>query len=389
MRPGDYNLRHLKALALMVDTGSLSAAARLVNLTQPAITQGLAKLEQNAGLPLFERGPTGMTPTEAGAVLARRATAALSFIASQRVTAAQMRAFLALANHGSYAAAAMATGLREASLHRAVADLSLSVGQDLVERRGRGVTLTRRGQLLARRFKLAQVELRSAAAELSSLTGREVDQITVGAMPLCRARLLPTAIAEFKRAHNNVEIVVLEGSYSDLVGPLRDGEVDLMLGAMREEGQGDDLLQQPLFEDRPVVLGRAGHPLTEAGRPPSLQQLADFEWVLPGEGAPLRREWRRLFDEAGVRPPKVAIESGSVMLIRQLLVEGEYLTLLSPDQVAVELEAGWLVQIAGKFDRAKRTIALTTRASWRPTRLQAAFLSSIKASANALNRSRN
>ena len=38
-------------------------------------------------------------------------------------------------------------------------------------------------------------------------------------------------------------------------------------------------------------------------------------------------------------PPAVPIESGSVMMIRQILIDSDFLTMLSPDQVAVELEA--------------------------------------------------
>src|SRR5687767_2191680 len=124
MEPAGFNLRHLRAVVATAASGSVSAAARQVNLTQPAITQGIAKLERAIGQPLFDRRPGGMEPTEAARILIPRADAALRLIASGRVTSPQMRAFTALARHGSYAGAAAETGIREASLHRAVADLS-------------------------------------------------------------------------------------------------------------------------------------------------------------------------------------------------------------------------------------------------------------------------
>src|SRR5687767_5030983 len=125
MDASEFNLRHLQAMVAATETGSLSAAARRVNLTQPAITQGIAKLERGLGLPLFERRPGGMEPTDAARILAPRAAAALALIGSPRVTGPQMRAFMALARGGSYVAAAAETGIRESSLHRAVADLAL------------------------------------------------------------------------------------------------------------------------------------------------------------------------------------------------------------------------------------------------------------------------
>ncbi|GAA5141462.1 LysR family transcriptional regulator [Nocardioides marinquilinus] len=53
--------------------GSISAAARELGWTQPAVSQHLARLERDAGGPLLLRGPGGVTPTEAGRALLRRA----------------------------------------------------------------------------------------------------------------------------------------------------------------------------------------------------------------------------------------------------------------------------------------------------------------------------
>lgn len=384
MEPLDLNLRHLKAVVAATESGTVSAAARAVNLTQPAITQGIAKLERELGVLLFDRRPGGIAATEAGRILAARAKSALQLIGSPRVTAPQMRAFIALARDGSYAAAAATTGLREASLHRAVADLSLGLGQQLVERRGRRVALTNRGLVTARRFRLAEAELRSALGELSVLQGREVGRIAVGAMPLSRARLLPNAVAHFNRLHPHVEILVAEGSHVDLIGPLRDGELDLLVGALREPLSDADLLQRPLFLDRPVIVGGARHPLASRGDAPSVQQLAAFDWIVPPEGTPLRTQWRQMFALSGIEPPRVAIECGSVMMVRQILIQTEFLTLLSPDQVAVELEAGWLAQIGAAPGDPSRTIGLTSRAEWRPTSVQRAFLEALEEEAKRI-----
>lgn len=378
MEPADLNFRHLKAMVATATSGSVSAASRIVHLTQPAVTQGIAKLERGLGLPLFERRPGGMEPTDAALVLVPRVEAALALIASPRVTAPQMRAFISVARQGSYAGAAGETGIREASLHRAVADLSLSLGARLVERRGRGIALTPRGVAVARRFRLAEAELRAGLAELAAIQGREVGRIAVGAMPLSRARLLPNAVAAFHRDHPQVDMAIVEGSHAELVGPLRDGEIDLMLGALREEKVGEDLVQQPLFVDRPVILGRAGHPLLAERRPTDPRRLASCDWIVPAPGTPLRRQWRQMFEQSGIEPPRVAIECGSVIVVRQLLVQGDFLTLLSPDQVAVELEAGWLARIGPAPGDPSRTIGITTRAAWRPTAMQRRFLALVE-----------
>ena len=374
MEPFALNIRHLRAVAAVVETGSISAAARVVNLTQPAITQGIAKLERQIGLPLFERRPGGMTPTTAANLLAPRVTAAIRLMDSRHATAAQISAFLALARRGSYSGAAAETGLSEPSLHRAVGDLSLAIGHILVERRGKGVALTARGAGVARRFRLGEAELRSAMSELAQLEGREVGRITVGAMPLSRARLLPAAVAAFHALHGEVSVGIIEGSHAELIGPLRDGEIDMMVGALRSTITEGGLVQTPLFEDRPVILARAGHPLAVAAEPMTSERMLAYPWITPAPGTPLRSQWQAMFEAAGAVAPRVPIECGSVIMIRQMLLQSDFLTLLSPDQVAVELDAGWLVKVADAPGDVSRTIGVTSRADWRPTALQRRFL---------------
>jgi DNA-binding transcriptional LysR family regulator len=368
----DFNLRHLRAFVSTANCGSLSGAAREVNLSQSAITQAIAKLERQLELPMFERQPSGVALTEAGRLLFHRACAALDLIGSNRVTASQVRTFVSLAKHGSYVATAIDTGIRQPSLHRSIADLAANLGQRLVERRGRGVVVTQRGVAVARQFQLAEAELRAGLDELEALKGREVGRVVVGAMPLCRAKLLPKVIAAFNELYPDVEIAVIEGSFAEIAGPLRNGDIDLVIGALRDR-EGDDLVQEALFADRPIIVGRSGHPLARSART-TADQLARYPWIISREGTPLRAQWHELFKTRAAGPPRVAVETGSVVLTRQLLIDGDFLTLLSPDQVASEIEIGRLSRIGSKRLKLSRTIGTISRAGWRPTRLQQAFV---------------
>jgi LysR family transcriptional regulator, regulator for genes of the gallate degradation pathway len=162
-----------------------------------------------------------------------------------------------------------------------------------------------------------------------------------------------------------------------LLEPLRNGAIDFTVGALRDPLIEPDLVQQRLFEDRPVVIGRPGHPL--AGGEPTVEDLAAFRWAMAAPGAPLRDTWERLFTSAGCPLPEVPVESGSAMIIRQMILDSDLLTLLSPDQMAVELEAGWLTRIADLPPGFSRTIGVTTRENWRPTGAQEEFLAELAA----------
>ena len=59
-------LRQIQYLVAMYEEGSVTQAARRLNIVQPAISQQLSKLEAELGQQLFHRTPKGMVPTKAG-----------------------------------------------------------------------------------------------------------------------------------------------------------------------------------------------------------------------------------------------------------------------------------------------------------------------------------
>jgi LysR family transcriptional regulator, regulator for genes of the gallate degradation pathway len=343
-------------------------------------------------VPLFERRTDGMSATPEGMLLADRADAAfLHLSATMRgsgrsfarpellMTATQLRAFLALADAGGFARAATVTGLSQPALHRAVRELEQICACPLVERRGRGVALTTRGHRLARGVRLAVAEIAAAIAEIRRDMDGYADSVIIGAMPLSRALILPRAIARFTAEYPRARIDVVEGSWRELIEPLLDGVIDLTVGALRREPP-PGLSQTPLMEDELVVIGRAGHPLSGSNAS-SLEALSAYPWIVGQAGTPLRSQWEALF--AGRSLPPAPIECGSVMVIREVLRDSDFLTLLSADQVALEIDANVLTQIGPPLPDSSRTIGITVREGWRPTAAQARLIALIEQAARA------
>ena len=389
--PFDLNLRHLRALGAIAECGHISGAAKLAGLSQPALTQGLAKLEAQFGTALFDRHPHGMEPTPTGKRVLARVNRAMTKLAravragtknaratrpENRLTSAQVRAMLSLAETGSFVAAAQSVGLSEPALHRAVKELELLCGTAFVERRGRGVGLTTAGHKLARDLQLGIAELSAALEE----TGGEGGQLSIGAMALSRSLLLPATLAALSHKVPSAHVDVVEGSYLELVELLRSGNVDVIIGALRVEPPRD-LHEEPLFTDRLTVIGRAGHPL--AGMHASYRDLTRFPWIVARRASGLLDRWQQLFDKAGMERPTAPIQCGSVALIRGVLVRSDFLTLLSPDQVRAEIDAGQLIEIRSDAPDTARTIGAITRRDFYPTKLQRLFLEELRAVAKA------
>ncbi|TYB46308.1 LysR family transcriptional regulator [Actinomadura chibensis] len=72
------DVKQLKALVTVAETGSVTRAAELLHLVQPAVTRQIRALERDLGVPLFERTRQGMRLTDAGEILLERARRALT-----------------------------------------------------------------------------------------------------------------------------------------------------------------------------------------------------------------------------------------------------------------------------------------------------------------------
>jgi DNA-binding transcriptional LysR family regulator len=89
----NVTIRQLRALTALARTGSVTQAAALLHLTPPAVTLQLQALQQAAGMPLIDRGPAGMTLTEAGREVANAARRIDAVLADTDATLGDLAGF--------------------------------------------------------------------------------------------------------------------------------------------------------------------------------------------------------------------------------------------------------------------------------------------------------
>ncbi|MFC3117409.1 LysR family transcriptional regulator [Jhaorihella thermophila] len=388
------NLRHLRAFSEVVRCGSISPASSTVFLSQPAITQAIAGLERTLGIALFIRTSTGMVPTEPGQMFVTRVDQALAYLREgarraarprnqgrksgftsfdQLLTSAQLRALLAVSDTGNFSWAARNIGISQPSLHRVARDLERLAGLTLFKREARSIVLTPAARELERHARLAFSELRQGIAEINAWAGHDTAQIRIGSLPLARSFILPRAINALERQRPHVTVRVHDGAYADLLGDLRQGELDLLIGALRDPPPTDDIRQERLLDDALTIVARRGHPLSER-RNLTPQDLAEFAWVVPAPGIPTRSRFDALFRCEGLAPPERLVETSSLILARGLLLDSDRLALISAHQVRHELKRGELVALDVSLNDTPRPIGITTRADWRPTATQSLLL---------------
>jgi DNA-binding transcriptional LysR family regulator len=381
------NLRHLRVFLAVADTGAVTRAAEACHVSQPAVTQAIAKLEKLAGQPLFRRSPTGLFTTHAGDVLAVRVRRALDLLdpalgdlaprLKVTATTAQLQALIAMRETENFTLAARRMKLAQPTVHRAITMLEQEAGRPLFERRPHGVVATRSVLLLAQAARLAFAELEQAQADLAELQGREVGRIVIGAMPLSRSYILPRAIARFRKRRPTLPIRALDGPYDDMMAGLRRGEVDFLIGALRNPAPIGDVEQIQLFNDTLVMVARPGHPEMHRRRL-SISDLAAYPFVVAIEGTPTRAAFDRLFRQAGATPASL-VETGSMILMRELLRRSDHIGCISQLQVRAEIRSGKIAALPIPLTQTTRPIGLTRRAGWIPTKAQSEFLDDLLA----------
>ncbi|UPG92109.1 LysR family transcriptional regulator [Luteibacter aegosomaticola] len=388
------NLRHLDALLAVARIGSMSGAAAAVNLSQPALVHAVAKLERVLDARLFERHAAGVELTESGRGFVRRVDTALRLLVrgvrrlrravrgqalahvERRVSMAQLRALVAVVGNSSYAAAAEDVGVSEPALHRAMRELQEALEVPLLVRVGRSIRPTDAATRLVHFVRLMLAELGAAIEEIASGGDAGSGFIRIGVLPVARAHFLPRVLSAFASEYPAAMVEVIEGPYLELLARLRQGDMDLLIGSERQTVPARDVLQEGLFDDELVIVGRAGHPL-RGGRL-TTAALLRYPWVVPARGVPLRLNWERMFHVRGVEPPPIRLQCASVLIMRGMMLAGDWLTLMSRDQFLLESRAGHLVELGTPGKDFWRRIAMTRRSEWLPTPLQAKFVALLR-----------
>lgn len=391
MTATSINLRHLFALSHIAATGRLSAAAELLFMSQSGLTQALRKLEDTCGAQLFERSGFGVTETEAGHLLVRRADRSIALLVqAERIvrarfprttlpsplyrhcTSSQLRALIAVVDTGGYTAAARQLGLAQPTVHRAVRDLDALFGNRLFRRTAQGVEPSDTARLIARFAELVFAEIRQGLEEVGELAGRTDSRIAVGSLPLARSEFLPAAVTQLLEQFPDARVTIHDGPYAEQLRALRHGQIDWLIGALRDPAPAPDIVQVALFEQPLTVVVRPGHPLLK-NRNPDAEDLSRLKWVLPRPQVPARILFKAYFDKNEVAGPTHIIDCDSLVATRELVQRSDRAALLSPMQVRSDIASGQLAMLSEAIPGTARSIGFAIRENWKPTRVQAAF----------------
>lgn len=231
----------------------------------------------------------------------------------------QLRAFVAIADAGTFTAAARTLRVAQPSLSKQIRALESDLGAVLLERRRAGVALTPAGELLLPWARRVLADLEGARADVAGLTSLERGRLSVGATPSLSTVLLPPVVASYHAAHPGVTLSVVEAGSRDLVERLASGDLDLALVILplpREE-RFDTL---PLLREELVLAVGKRHPLARR-RTVRVGELRGVPLVMFREGYDLRSATIAACEQAGFHPT-FAVEGAEMDAVLRMAAAG-------------------------------------------------------------------
>lgn len=237
-------------------------------------------------------------------------------------------AFLAVVRHGQVRAAALESGISQPAMTKAIQRLEKELGFPLFTRSRRGMSLRPVAERFHERARDLRAGLSDAAKEASDLHLGSLGVLRVGVSPLYAQRLFVPACLQLHAQRPAARVMVNINLNEALLLALRRGDLDLSLNALPALMPAD-LQAKPLIRDDLCLVVRAGHPLLHKRRL-RLADLTQAQWMLPGPGVAARRSIEGRFAEAGLPPPRVAVEvNNTAAPLVSLILHSDLISIMS------------------------------------------------------------
>lgn len=272
-----------------------------------------------------------------------------------------LRTLREVARQGAVGRAAEVLRLSQPAVSRTLRELEASLGTPLVARDGRGIRLTAAGETFLRHAEAGLTAIRQGIESVGPKAAGEPPLLAVGALPTVSARLMPLAIARFRAATGRQPISVITGDNRLLLGQLRQGRLDLVVGRLAAPEQMAGLSFEYLYSEHVRFVVRAGHPLLQRARFVA-RDIRDFLVLIPVRDAIIRPYVERLLIANGVADLPERIETISDSFGRALLRRSDAIWIISEGVVANDLAEGTLAALPIDTDDTRGAVGLTLRA---------------------------
>jgi LysR family transcriptional regulator, low CO2-responsive transcriptional regulator len=249
-----------------------------------------------------------------------------------------LETFLKAAERNSFTAAARALGLTQSAVSQRVQALESALGVSLFHRRGGRVLLTEAGKRLHPYAERILTLSREARADVTGRKEPLTGELSLAASSVPGEHLLPVLLSTFRRRHPHVQVRATVADSQAVLTAVEHGHAHL--GLVGKKGESAHLEYRCFACDRMTLVVPARHPWARR-KAVSVEELCGQPLVLREPGSGSRWCLEQALARAGksLRDVKVAVELGSNEAIKEAVLRGLGLAVLSTHAVEREVRA--------------------------------------------------
>ena len=258
----------------------------------------------------------------------------------RQISLKQLRGFEAVVNTRSVSGAAREMHLTPPAISLQLRDLEATIGIPLLERSDGGLIPTRAGHELY----AASLEIRDCLSGfgevINELRGVDHGVVSVGVVSTARY-FAPTVLAAFTKLHPDIKLQLLVGNREVTLQKLESMDIDFAITGFPPDHF--EISKKFIGQHPQIIIAAPEHPLAELSEI-SLSALGEETFLLREPGSGTRTVANKLFARSK-NLPRQGLEFGSNETIKQAVMAGMGVAVISAHTVAAELQEGRLVSL--------------------------------------------
>jgi LysR family pca operon transcriptional activator len=297
-----------------------------------------------------------------------------------RVRFRHLQTFLEVARQKSVVKAAGLLNVSQPAVTKTIRELEEALGVAVFERDGRGIRITRSGEIFMRHAGQAITALRQGIDSVANGDATGGPPIRVGALPTVSARIMPYAMTLYLKEKTGSPIKIITGENAVLLEQLRLGELDLVVGRLAEPERMAGFFFEHLYSEQVLFVVRPHHPLAERSGD-LFARLGEFPVLMPTRGSIIRPFVERFFITHGIAAVPTQIETVSDSFGRAFVRQSDAVWIISAGVVADEIQSGVLVALPVDTAETRGPVGLTMRTDAAPSPAFSILLQTIREAA--------
>ncbi|WP_113568345.1 pca operon transcription factor PcaQ [Hyphomicrobiales bacterium] len=300
-----------------------------------------------------------------------------------RVKFRHLQTFVEVARQKSVMKAAELLHVSQPAVTKTIRELEEVLGVAVFEREGRGIKITRYGEVFLRHAGAALTALRQGLDSVSQERSGDGVPVRIGALPTVSTRIMPKAMSLFLKEDTGARIKIVTGENAVLLEQLRVGDLDLVVGRLAAPEKMTGFSFEHLYSEQVVFAVRAGHPLL-SGAQSAFAHLGDYPVLMPTRASIIRPFVEHFLIANGIPGLPNQIETVSDAFGRAFVRASDAIWIISAGVVASDIEDGTLAVLPIDTSETKGPVGLTMRTDSIPSLPLSILMQTIREAATAI-----